>query len=145
WEPRSARAGTYNAIWRKTRWPDLPEDFSFDFYSCAAAGLTLPEFAKGDEEVRLTHLSEDPELTFQLPGFELATLLRFASGELVPAPLHLDSVHVDVPSSRAFLTWRGMYPLHAPLRVLEVRMRAPEEYIDNGAAPLREEHEVARG
>lgn len=140
WSPRRLRAGTFNAAWEKTRWPDLPEDFSFEFYNTASAGLTLPGFADGTETIRLTNLSRVPNLQFQLPSFELATLLRFEDGRVIPGPVNLDTIHVEVPDNRVYLCWRGVFPVNVTLRVLEVRMKAPQDVIyqppepANGAA-----------
>ncbi|MBI1322096.1 DUF2169 domain-containing protein [bacterium] len=136
WRPRRDKAGTFNAIWEKTRWPDLPEDFSFAFYNTASPGLTLPGFADGTETVQLTNLTPDHKVTFHLPRFELATLLRFQDGRIVPAPINLDTVHIDLDSNRVFLTWRGVHPLSPPIRVLEVRMRVPEDVIDRSMPPI---------
>lgn len=134
WLPRRDKAGTFNVIWEKTRWPDLPEDFSFDFYNTASAGLTLPGFCKGDETVKLTNLTPRGELSFQLPSFQLASLFRFEDGRIIPGPINLDTIHVDVPENRAYLTWRGVVPVQPPLRALEIRMKAPAEVIDHSSA-----------
>ncbi len=134
WLPRRAKAGTFNVIWEKTRWPDLPEDFSFDFYNTASPGLTLPGFADGTEVVQLTNLSPNRSLSFQLPKFELATLLRFEDGRVIPGPIVLDTIHIDLLRDRVFLTWRGVIPVNVPLRVLEVRMKAPEDVIYSPSA-----------
>ncbi|MBX3421507.1 MAG: DUF2169 domain-containing protein [Pirellulaceae bacterium] len=136
WKPRRDRAGTFNLIWEKTRWPDLPEDFSFEFYNTASPGLTLPGFADGTETVHLKNLTPNGTLSFQLPRFELATLLRFEDGRLVPAPINLDTIHIDGEANRVFLTWRGVHPLSPPLRVVEVRMRAPDDVIDRSLPTL---------
>ena len=133
WTPRRDRAGTFNVIWQKTRWPDLPEDFSFDFYQTASEGLTLPGFATGAEHVRLENLAANGTVEFQMPCFELATLLRFKDGRMLPAPVNLDTVHFDTDRQLAFLTWRGVYPIESTLRVLEVRMRAPDDVIDQSS------------
>ncbi|MFN9435954.1 MAG: DUF2169 domain-containing protein [Planctomycetota bacterium] len=129
WRPRRDKAGTFNVIWEKTRCPDLPEDFSFEFYNTASAGLTHPGFSDGTETVQLTNLTPGRSLTFQLPRFELATLLRFEDGRVIPGPIVLDTIHIDLLINRVFLTWRGVIPVNVPLRVLEVRMKAPEDVI----------------
>ena len=124
WKPRCDQAGTYNVIWEKTRCPDLPEDFSYEFYNSASTGLTLPGYADGAEKVGLLNLSRERQLVFGLPGFDLATLFRFESGNLVPGPVVLDTVHIDVPRNLVFLTWRGVIPLNVPMRALEVRVKS---------------------
>lgn len=129
WTPRRDKAGTFNLIWEKTRWPDLPEDFSFEFYNTGSDGLTLPGFAKGDERIKLTNLSTEGEVVFGLPNFQLATLLRFEDGRVLPGPIHLDTIHIDMLERRVYLNWRGVFPVNVPLRVLEVRMNAPKDVI----------------
>ncbi len=133
WLPRRAKAGTFNVIWEKTRWPDLPEDFSFAFYNTASAGLTLSGFCKGQETIKLLNLSESRQLSFQLPCFQLASLFRFEDGRIIPGPINLDTIHVDVPESRAYLTWRGVVPVQPPIRALEIRMTAPPDVIDRSS------------
>lgn len=123
WQPRLKHAGTFNALWEKTRWPDLPEDFKFDFYNSAHPDLIYPGFLKGNESARLKNLTPSGELTFSLPDYLVGMLYRFEDGQLVPAPLNLDSVHLDLPAMRAYLVWRGLYPVHKPMRVLEARLR----------------------
>lgn len=131
WAPRLQRAGTFNSVWQKTRWPDLPEDFSYSFYNSGGTGLTMPKFVNGDEVVKLTNLSEEGDLSFRLPGFELATVMRFEDGRIIPGPIQLDTIHIDTPGRRVYLTWRGVFPKSVPLRALEVRMRAPDCYVDS--------------
>ena len=124
WQPRTGKAGTYDMIWQKTRWPDLPEDFSYEFYNTASSGMTLKGFADGTEKVRLTNLAKDRDLVFGLPGFELASLMRYVSGEVIPGPMFLDTIHIDCTRYRVYLTWRGVYPIGMPIRVLEIRAKA---------------------
>lgn len=123
WQPRLQFAGTFDTLWERTRWPDLPEDFKFDFYNSAHPDLIYPGFLQGNESVRLAHLTTDGELSFSLPDYLLGMLFRFEDGQITPAPMHLDTVHLDLLKMRAYLVWRGLYPLGKPLRVLEARMK----------------------
>ncbi|MBN1853271.1 MAG: DUF2169 domain-containing protein [Pirellulales bacterium] len=129
WSPRREKAGTFNVVWEKTRWPDLPEDFTFDFYNTASSGLTLPGFADGTETVQLINMSRQGDIQFKLPHFELATLVRFEDGRVIPAPVNLDTIHIEMPENRVYLSWRGVFPVAVPLRVLEVRMKAPADVV----------------
>lgn len=123
WQPRLQYAGTFDAVWERTRWPDLPENFKFDFYNSAHPDLIYPGFLQGNESVRVINLTPAGELAFTLPDYLLAMLYRFEDGQLAPAPMQLDTVHLDLPTMRAHLVWRGLYPLGKPMRVLEARMR----------------------
>ena len=123
WAPRSERVGTYNEMWKRTRFPDLPADFDFRFYNSASRGFTLDGFAKGDEAVELINLTPSRKTTFQLPNYQLGSLMRFETGELLPGPVLLDTVHIDTFDERVYLTWRTVYPIGVPLRALEIRAK----------------------
>lgn len=142
WQPRLGYAGTFNTIWEKTRWPDLPEDFKFDFYNSAHPDLIYPEFVQGNEKVELVNLSPISPLRFSLPEFTLGLLVRWEDGQIAPMPMRLDTIHIEVSDMKTYLTWRGIFPMGKPIRVLEARMKAPasavsqststEEEINNG-------------
>jgi hypothetical protein len=135
WQPRLQYAGTFDTMWERTRWPDLPEDFKFDFYNSAHPDLIYPGFLQGNEPIRLKNLTPSGDLSFSLPDYQLGMLYRFEDGQLSLAPMQLDTLHLDVPKMRAFLVWRGLYPLGKPLRVLEARMRLNASKIPPQSAP----------
>ena len=127
WSPRKDRVGTYNEMWKRTRFPDLPADFEFDYFSTGSKDFVIKPFLKGDERIELVNLTKERRTVFALPGFQLATIMRFESGEIVPGPVMLDTVHVDAANGRMHLTWRTVYPVDPPLRVLEVRVKDSSE------------------
>lgn len=131
WAPRCDKVGTYDERWKRTRFPDLPSDFQYTFYNSASAGLTLTDFATGFEEVELQNLTAERRTVFGLPGLELGTIMRFESGEILPGPVKLDTVHIDATQMLVHLTWRSVFPVSVPMRVLEVRAR------DAYATPVR--------
>jgi len=120
-------------MWRRTRFPDLPDDFDFGFYNSAPAGLTVPGFAQGNEVVELKNLTPAGQLVFGLPGFQLASVLRFHNGAVLPAPVLLDTVHIDLIQLRVHLVWRTVYPVKAGLRALEIRARDARVLADRRA------------
>ena len=131
WQPRLALAGTYDEAWRAERWPHLPPDFDFAFYNSAPARLQAPGYLRGDETVSLLGLHRDAgEVTFCLPGYQLAALLRYQDGSMKAAPLRIDTVELDLSdpdpaAHRASLVWRSQFPARTPLRVVEARMELP--------------------
>lgn len=125
WQPRLRFAGTFNVIWEKTRWPDLPEDFKFDFYNSAHPDLIYPGFVHGNEEIQLINLSPESNIRFSLPGYTLALLIRWEDGRIAPAPMALDTIHIDTKEMKTYLVWRGLFPVGKPIRVLEARMKMP--------------------
>lgn len=130
WQPRLARSGTFDGAWQNNRAPYLPGDFSYEFYNAAAAGLTFPGFARGDETVELTNLSEGRQLTFALPNVQLITIIGFDDGRVIPGPVQLDTIHLQVEERKAWLEWRGIFPTQIPVRAIEVRMSAPDSMIE---------------
>lgn len=129
WQPRVDYAGTFNAVWEKTRWPDLPEDFKFDFYNSAHPDLIYPGFVRGNEKVELVNLSPTSPLRFTLPEFILGLLVRWEDGQIAPIPMRLDTIHIEVPDMKGYLTWRGIFPIGKPIRVLEARIKVPASNI----------------
>jgi hypothetical protein len=123
WAPRCELVGTYNEMWKRTRFPDLPADFQFDYFNTGSAGFVFKPFLKGDERIELVNLTEERKTIFALPGFQLATIMRFESGEIVPGPMMLDTVYIDATRHVLHLTWRSVYPVDPPVRVLEVRVK----------------------
>lgn len=125
WQPRLKCAGTFDDEWQKTRWPELPRDFEFSFYNAAHSDLICPGFLRGDEEVVLEGLSPEGTQRFYLPGYKMGALIRYKNGSMAMAPVFLDTVFVDVVTSKVHLTWRSAMPKGKPIRVIEPRMMLP--------------------
>lgn len=123
WQPRLSHAGTYDLIWEKTRWPDLPEDFKFDFYNSAHPDLIYSGYVQGNETIELHNLTPEGYLTATLPDYSLAMLVRYEDGEMRALPMMLDTIFLNPDKLEAQLTWRGIYSLEKPIRVLEGRIQ----------------------
>lgn len=123
WMPRVQHAGTYDGMWRRTRFPDLPADFDYRFYNTAPSELTLPRFARGDETIALENLGQRGLLEFRLPGYDLFTVMHLAGGRPVPGPVFLDTIHVVADECIVHLTWRAIVPSERVLEALHVRLR----------------------
>jgi len=126
WKPRLNFAGTYDERWKKFRSPYLPDDFKFEFYNSAHPGLIYPGFVRGDETVVLINMNPDSYLSFKLPDYSLSLLVRWEDGQMAPLPIMLDTIHIEVPGKKVYLTWRGIFPLVKPIRVLEARIKIPD-------------------
>jgi hypothetical protein len=123
WEPRRRYAGTYDAKWKETRAPLLPDDFDYRFNQCASPGLVADNPLLGGEEVKLLNLvpGGGPTL-FALP--RVAVEIEFTPKDKEPQSFrpHLDTVIIDlmgfVPGQTIAieLVWRACIP--AP-RVVE--------------------------
>lgn len=131
WAPRIDRCGTLDETWQRTVAPYLPADFDFAFYNVAPPGLTFPGFARGDEVIRLHHLTRDGELTFGLPDIQLILLIHLDDGRVIPGPVQLDTIQLFVEEEKAYLEWRGIYPLELPVRHIETRFTAPDYLVES--------------
>ena len=129
WSLRSKHAGTFNAAWEKTRWPDLPEDFEFNFYNSSPLPSPSTNFFTGSENFTFINLHRIPNLTGRLPGISLQGLVRRLEGQIIPTPINLDTVSFDLLNDKVYLCWRGIFPVDSPIRVFEVRIDAPSELI----------------
>lgn len=126
WQPRLARAGTYDEHWRQDRAPRLPHDFSFDYYNCAPPGLTT-RFLVGDEEVVAVGLGRPGRHTFRLPGLGAIILGQFRDGRHALAPMFLDTLWIDFTHQLVRLTWRGTFAAHSLARLALLCVPTPTE------------------
>ncbi len=132
--PRLDYLGTFDENWRLQRSPELPADFSEDYYNAAHPDLQVEGYLKGDEPVELRNLSPEGDMRFNLPGITpgckadkayetLAALLetqqpdhpdlerlRASRPEQVDVPLCLDTLCLIPDEKRFFMIWRGRIP-----------------------------------
>lgn len=133
WQPRLARAGTFDQKWLDNSWPHLPEDFDFAHYNAALPDLMAPAYLRGDEEVKLGGLLPGPfEHRFTLPGYTMIKAIRLGEGPKVLVKMNLDTLVVDVVSDdpsqwRVHLSWRSAHALSPAPRLLEACMLQPKD------------------
>jgi hypothetical protein len=130
WRPRASFAGVmpadrpFEQELRKASAQKLPPyerklyednpfpDMDFRFFNGASAGLALP-FLSGDEEIRLTNLSPEGELSFQLPGEHLRIGLDIGQG-MLESPTFLHTVMIRAEERQVDLVWRAAFPYPGP-------------------------------
>lgn len=122
WQPRLSLAGTFDESWRRDRWPGLPADFRFAHYNGAHPDLILPGPLVGDEWIELTGLHPAGARRYRLPALKPLLWARFQEGIVLPAPIRLDTIVVDLVQSVATLTWRACLPQEPVIRVAELRL-----------------------
>lgn len=143
WQSRASLVGTYDAAWRKERWPWFPRDFDWGFFNSAPRDQQIDGYLKGDEPIELENLhAEHALLRTALPALRVRTFLkeRGAGGEIRfrEAPLQLDTLWIDVPEGKLVLVWRGLAEVRGPkmreieniLTVLEPLGEAPRPLPD---------------
>ncbi|MEZ4298796.1 MAG: DUF2169 domain-containing protein [Polyangiaceae bacterium] len=131
WTPRLQRAGTYDDTWLRDRWPGLPADFDFEYWSCAPSDQKIPYPPPGlvIELVNLAPPSAAPGgyLAVQLPRHRPFVLVRLRSGAILPLPMLTDTVDIDTASLQIHLVHRISIPSKLDVRVLEARMEVNPE------------------
>src|SRR5262249_6253265 len=142
WQPRASLAGVMPAerqlhedlrkayaqvvppdqkeLWEQTRLRDM----DFHFFNGASPGLVVP-YLSGDEQVRLTNLSPECELIFQLPGDRPRMSVDLGFGFQEPALVVLQTVMFRMEQRQLDLVWRGAIPYPGPdwlpnLRKMEI-------------------------
>jgi len=113
WQPRRARAGTFDAAWIAERHPRLPSDFDPTYYNCAHPDLIYDGHLRGDEMVRLERLHPEHEiLTFRLPALTVAAAITDRDAHRYGGPARLDTLSIDAERMKVLLTWRLTLPLY---------------------------------
>lgn len=111
WQPRLARAGTYDKRWLEPGAPALPDDFDERYYNCAPEDQQIEGYLRGDEKVRVVNMHPtNAELTFQLPKVRVRCLAdreREGRRQLEDVPTHLDTLWVDMEAMLVVLVWRA--------------------------------------
>ena len=112
WQPRLARAGTYDDTWINHRHPRPPQDFDYTFYNCAHPDLIYPGYLLGGEEVRLFNICRDHEVfRFKLPAHVIGVGVANRSGYRHGGVARLDTVCIDSERMRLSLVFRATLPL----------------------------------
>lgn len=144
WHPRASYLGTYDDQWRKTRSPDPPADFKYEFYNAAHPDLQLEGYLAGGEAVELINLTPAPaSCRFHLPSLDLfcqvrkryetlAAYLETQGGEKADlaeiksrrggeerVALNADTLCLTPDESSFFVVWRGQTPVY-DLTALEI-------------------------
>lgn len=131
WRSRIGRTGTYDELWKRSRWPFFPRDFDFSFFNCAPMDQWIEGYWRGDEALELSGLHPTKtRIRTSLPGLiprlfvertrlrpEGATPLELLSRaelealgtpKLEEVPLKLDTIVLDTDAEHALCQWRGL-------------------------------------
>ena len=107
WQPRARFAGTFDKAWEETRSPMLPLDFDRRYFNAASDGLISPQYLAGNEAVRITHMTPERILQFNLPGARPPVALVELRAEERYLSTHLDTVIINTRSMQLQLIWRN--------------------------------------
>ncbi len=130
WQPRAGLAGVMPAdreleqqlrqvytravpeeqreLYAQTQLPDM----DFRFFNGASEGLVVP-FLNGDEQIRLTNLVPQGELSFELPADKPRIGLDIGR-EMQTPPVFLHTVMIRMEENQVDLVWRAAVPYPGP-------------------------------
>jgi hypothetical protein len=120
WLPRRKKAGSYDEIWKATRWPKLPKDFDFGYWNAAPEDQQI-DYPSGGEHVTLINLhATHSELRFRLPRSDLQVRSRMNSGVRSVEASKVDGIMIDMDALTLTIVHRSTVPSGADVRVLEI-------------------------
>jgi hypothetical protein len=86
----------------------LPADFDRRYFNAASPGLIAPGYLRGDEPVRVTGMTPDGVLGFELPGVAPPSIsVKLHATREQAVKLQLDTVIIEPDERRVMLLWRG--------------------------------------
>lgn len=130
WQPRIAKAGTYDQQWLEHRHPYLPEDFDFAYWNAAPGDQQLENLPSGCT-LTLSGFSSQGIMTLSLANHEALVLLRLTDGRLIPQRMKPDTLILNLDKKLITITWRITLSSALPIRVLEARYETePERLIE---------------
>jgi len=129
WQPRLARAGTYDQTWLETRHPFLPDDFDFGYWNSAPQDQQIA-FPSAGLKLELTNLTPEGSLKTGLPNHQALLLLRLKTGLLLPLNMQLDTLLIDAEKLTVAMTWRALVSTTLPIRVMEARYETEPEKLE---------------
>ncbi|WP_423732084.1 DUF2169 family type VI secretion system accessory protein [Hafnia paralvei] len=137
WLPRLAKAGTYDQHWLDHRHPYLPHDFDFSYWNGAPVDQQIP-FPTSDLTLELTNLTPEGQTVILLPHHLALILLRLNNGSILPQPMLMDTLLIDLENMIIAQTWRYVATTALPVRVMEARYEVRPEMIAEKLLPHRE-------
>ncbi|MCC7538853.1 MAG: DUF2169 domain-containing protein [Deltaproteobacteria bacterium] len=118
WPDRIALAGTYDASWRRTRWPWFPSDFDAGYFNSAPRDQQIDRYWRGDEPIVLGGLHPTrANIKARLPGDRARAFLlehdvpveeSRAAGRVREVRLNLDTIAIDADALLVHCVWRGV-------------------------------------
>lgn len=124
WQPRRDKAGSYDELWKATRWPKLPADFDFAYWNAAPEDQQI-DYPTGGETVKLVNLvapdySADGSLLFRIPKTDLKLLLHLDVGVPLFKAMNVDTVVIDLHAMQLSVVSRCVVAAASGIDVIEL-------------------------
>lgn len=124
WQPRLAAAGTFDAAWRRDRFPLLPSDFSFEHFQIAPHDQRFVGL-EPHTIIAAINMSRGGLLRAEVPPPPPSIQFHFAD-RLVEQFAQLDTIVLEPERGLLTASWRTRVPLgRKPSRLREITIGAP--------------------
>lgn len=135
WQPRLAKAGTYDKTWLEQRHPYLPENFDFSYWNAAPQDQQITSLPSCSQFV-LNGFYPSGVVKVNLPNHEALVLLRMRDGKLIPQKMKADTLVLNSDEKLITITWRIVLNSSLSIRVLEVRYETAPNKLLKKLLPL---------
>ena len=120
WQPRRNKAGSYDEVWKATRWPRLPANFDFAYWNAAPEDQQF-DYPLGGEQFTLVNLHDKhADLRFRLPTPTIKLLLHLDAGVPVFKPLCIDTLVIDMDALTLSVVQRAQIGAASNTAVIEL-------------------------
>lgn len=127
WLPRRKLAGTYDAVWEKSKRPLLPDDYQLGFGQSSPTDQRAGKPLTARERVELGNLTPEGLLRFEVPAVRLKFTTHIARRKVAGEPT-LTTVLIEPEFKRVAFVWQSSVRVAAPdadyLDVTEVEEQA---------------------
>ncbi|NEX17096.1 MAG: hypothetical protein C1943_10805 [Halochromatium sp.] len=157
WSPRAEKRGTYDARWKRERWPGYPDDMDWSVFNLAPSDQQLKGFFQGGEPLRIAGMHPDRALIeSRLPAIRMRCFVTlngeyrphvFPSGPLPSSqvretdefrevPTHLETVWLFPGIMRGLVLFRGVTDIADDEMADVLRILVRPEPLDTEPQPI---------
>lgn len=111
WSPRIEYAGTFDAIWKKTRMPLMPLDFDVRYNNVAHPLLQFEEHVRAGDPIAILGMTPEGLWRVELPAMAVVLHGRYHDGRVVTVRPSIDTVVIEPLEDAIQLTVRYAFPM----------------------------------
>jgi hypothetical protein len=134
WQPRLAKAGTFDEQWQAEKHPLMPDDFDEAHNNGAPEDQQVPGYLRVGDLILLQHLQKDhPTIGLRIPGLYLKARYHLED-DMVPFLLQIDTLVIDLraedPEEWSLeIGWRARQPALPGLEGVSLGLIAAESWL----------------
>ena len=147
WQPRLARAGTFDAQWQAQKHPLMPDDFDEAHNNGAPQDQQIPGYLRVGDLILLQHLQrQHPTIGLRIPGLYLKARYH-REKETRPFLLQIDTLVIDLRADApedwsVEIGWRARQPALPGLERVSLGLIAAESLLKFTAPHSAEDEET---